>query len=983
MDPRRDPPRPHYPAPNPYPVQIPQPKPIRVDPFAPLPASLAPVQNPQNMAWPEEVQRNSVVTPDPPKNDVAQTASRKRRVSGTGSGNRRSRVEAYSRPPEPQVSKGPGVSYQRSSAMDDSSAMQVTDPKSFAARARGLPQNGMSPPAEPMAEFEPAPQSAAPKRRESSRRHPLPAYATNEQPPSDQEAQITSVSNGVPIQQSQKANPVTMQHFTNPPAPSRDAELPTAQATSVSVPQARSSTRRSSAGAEGSRKEWAPDRSPLQKLEVKLNDISKEEKRARVEKAERRLRASQGNGERRVVSEGAEPAMNRTSSRRASAGNSRKGKGVAEPNDKFEQTMTDTDSTLKHSVAPAYLDDNDKQQRRRNQASPRTPVDPADRSSRNNRSHGTKQQPLESSPVEPDNDPQGGRGVRFHSQGDNKDIAADPESRVAQQSAQNLDISNVHGTEPQELLRQDQMSMGAGASKEVPSQQQALYSGKARRSGRHDDAAAHGGAPDPVPAKAVRAESDTVKYAVPYQTAAGIEARRKVGFGDEPVGIAEAPVSHTHHFSDILHHGRRIAPNNSPQLEPQRHLDEWRQGGTARLTAADIAIDLDDSAEQKAWWEREKVKNSNAAAAGQKTVAYANDSGTESRPFQPPLFVSCGPLLRFTGLKRDKVEPSRLRGHASQSSERIRETWRGSVMIVTVDGQSDYSVAPTLRLFAEPLDLLPPPPQQVDGADDKGLPPEYIDPVAGLPKQSRTGETVYVKPVEDLDPEVDLSRVETDDGLFEKMRTAVVPTSYGKPDPRIAQAQLADSKAKRRFGKRKSGSQTVRGVRLHAERGVTFWRFNLEVELAAQQTRIAYSINHAPSIGFWVPAKGQSMNIMFHSCNGFSMSVNPANFSGPDPLWRDVLNSHQTRPFHVMIGGGDQIYNDAVMTQTQLFQDWLEMKSAHHKHEAPFSPEMQEELESFYLDRYSMWFSQGLFGMANSQIPMVNLWDDHGESLNN
>jgi len=24
-----------------------------------------------------------------------------------------------------------------------------------------------------------------------------------------------------------------------------------------------------------------------------------------------------------------------------------------------------------------------------------------------------------------------------------------------------------------------------------------------------------------------------------------------------------------------------------------------------------------------------------------------------------------------------------------------------------------------------------------------------------------------------------------------------------------------------------------------------------------------------------------------------------------------------------------------------------------------------------------MWFSQGLFGVANAQIPMVNIWDDH------
>ena len=79
-----------------------------------------------------------------------------------------------------------------------------------------------------------------------------------------------------------------------------------------------------------------------------------------------------------------------------------------------------------------------------------------------------------------------------------------------------------------------------------------------------------------------------------------------------------------------------------------------------------------------------------------------------------------------------------------------------------------------------------------------------------------------------------------------------------------------------------------------------------------------------------------------------------------------------------MIGGGDQIYNDAVMNQSPLFRQWLEIKNPHHKHEADFSPSMQEELETFYLERYSMWFSQGLFGMANSQIPMVNMWDDHG-----
>jgi hypothetical protein len=40
-------------------------------------------------------------------------------------------------------------------------------------------------------------------------------------------------------------------------------------------------------------------------------------------------------------------------------------------------------------------------------------------------------------------------------------------------------------------------------------------------------------------------------------------------------------------------------------------------------------------------------------------------------------------------------------------------------------------------------------------------------------------------------------------------------------------------------------------------------------------------------------------------------------------------------------------------------------------------PELQNEIEEFYLGQYCKWFSQGLFALANSQIPMVNMYDDH------
>lgn len=51
-------------------------------------------------------------------------------------------------------------------------------------------------------------------------------------------------------------------------------------------------------------------------------------------------------------------------------------------------------------------------------------------------------------------------------------------------------------------------------------------------------------------------------------------------------------------------------------------------------------------------------------------------------------------------------------------------------------------------------------------------------------------------------------------------------------------------------------------------------------------------------------------------CNGFSAGVNPDDFRGPgyesgyDPVWCDLLEKHSESPFHVLVGGGDQLYCD-------------------------------------------------------------------------
>ncbi|KAJ5606281.1 hypothetical protein N7510_009062 [Penicillium lagena] len=395
---------------------------------------------------------------------------------------------------------------------------------------------------------------------------------------------------------------------------------------------------------------------------------------------------------------------------------------------------------------------------------------------------------------------------------------------------------------------------------------------------------------------------------------------------------------------------------------------EWRNPQVARLGVSDFDFQHLDADRSKAWWEGGGTtdrRKSRALPKNYQTPAQKLSGVNEHKTFQPPLFLKCGPLIRYTGMKQTKVD-----GTHGPVDMKI---WRGTVMIVTTDSRSSYITPPTLRLFSQPMDLLPPPPVEISGEEGVQLAPEYVDPTAGLMKVGRDGRPLYVKPVDHLEEEVDLSFVESDDGIYEMSPSMIDYSSEASKQP------IPSNRIHSVDGETAEVYRDISGVRLYADaaRDVTFWRFSLEIELSSTQQRIAYRINQGPALGFWVPAAGQSMNIMFHSGNGFGPSVDSNQLCGPDPLWRDVLNEHQTRPFHVMIGGGDQIFNDSIVTDSPHFQEWMQIKNVTERNDTPLNPDFRSELEEFYLDNYSRWFSQGLFSLANSQIPMVNIWNDH------
>ncbi|KAL9130592.1 MAG: hypothetical protein Q9217_001252 [Psora testacea] len=176
------------------------------------------------------------------------------------------------------------------------------------------------------------------------------------------------------------------------------------------------------------------------------------------------------------------------------------------------------------------------------------------------------------------------------------------------------------------------------------------------------------------------------------------------------------------------------------------------------------------------------------------------------------------------------------------------------------------------------------------------------------------------------------------------------------------------------------------GVKLYEDSEKTFWRFTLELpfqdfeacwEYLLPNVRFLSRLSSQTSSArtFVVPSVSQSMRIMFHSCNGFSVGTDEDAWSGP-ALWNDVLRINDSKPFHVMIGGGDQIYNDGVRVRGPLRQ-WTDIANPHKRREYPFGEGLRADCDKYYFDNYVRWFSTEPFATANGQIPQVNIWDDH------
>ncbi len=275
-----------------------------VDPKYPLPPSL-PVSAATQQSLEPGAKNN---------NGMAGTSTRRRKVSGRS----QSQAENTSQATVPEVPQAPPVSYDYSYPNGSPTSPVVNNLATFAARARAAPGDLIPPGNLPGNGPSTSAQISRPVRQGSINRPPGAVYLEIR---GTERKSLSSPH--VKSKSSQYSSNVTVPNSNRETVPGFPRQTSSASTSSRMIDdtahtQSRSASRRVSSGT-GTTAGWASDRSPLQKLEVKLNDISKEEKRARVEEAEHLLRMSKADGQSLGISRQVGSTQSRSHSARASS----------------------------------------------------------------------------------------------------------------------------------------------------------------------------------------------------------------------------------------------------------------------------------------------------------------------------------------------------------------------------------------------------------------------------------------------------------------------------------------------------------------------------------------------------------------------------------------------------------------------------------------------------------------------------------------
>ena len=145
----------------------------------------------------------------------------------------------------------------------------------------------------------------------------------------------------------------------------------------------------------------------------------------------------------------------------------------------------------------------------------------------------------------------------------------------------------------------------------------------------------------------------------------------------------------------------------------------------------------------------------------------------------------------------------------------------------------------------------------------------------------------------------------------------------------------------------------------------TLVAYEFAIMLSEIDQHIAYSVNDS-KYSFHVPSKTRPINILYTSCNDIYQQK----------VWDSIHTQHAAQPYHIAIGGGDQIYMDDVWNIPSLSK-W-KVSSYFEKTSYILSDIVKEEIAEFYSKKYDQkWFHSPEYVGVLPNIPSIDMWDDH------
>ncbi|CAF1165445.1 unnamed protein product [Rotaria sp. Silwood1] len=162
------------------------------------------------------------------------------------------------------------------------------------------------------------------------------------------------------------------------------------------------------------------------------------------------------------------------------------------------------------------------------------------------------------------------------------------------------------------------------------------------------------------------------------------------------------------------------------------------------------------------------------------------------------------------------------------------------------------------------------------------------------------------------------------------------------------------------------------------------YRINLNIDLPQGKgdEKICWTIDWGDYITngmFHIAQYDQKWRGAFFSCNGFDATVSKEVALGLtyNSVWNHLLSVHEKTPFHLLVWGGDQNYNDFVLEDIPFLQAWSRM-AWEQKWTCEIPKEAKQEIEQYYFYNYTEhWERRPEMKNALGSIPSIMMWDDH------